>query len=47
MPRFRTPAQRIRDVIDLLESAEASNDCSILEEAIEELKALADELDEE
>ncbi|MEZ0320091.1 MAG: hypothetical protein ABWK05_08910 [Pyrobaculum sp.] len=46
MPRFRTPAQRIRDVVDLLESAAADNDCSVLEEAIEELKALADELEE-
>ncbi|AFA39208.1 hypothetical protein Pogu_1181 [Pyrobaculum oguniense TE7] len=37
-------AKRLRDVIDLLEAAVADEDCKLVEEALDELRELAEEL---
>jgi hypothetical protein len=39
-------ARRLRDVIDLLESALEGRDWDLVEEALDELRDLADELEE-
>ncbi|MFN3803908.1 MAG: hypothetical protein ACK4SY_02510 [Pyrobaculum sp.] len=38
--------RRLRDVIDLLESAVEEGDCKAVEEAIDELRNIVDELEE-
>ncbi len=39
-------ARRLRDVVDLLESAVEEKDWRLVEEALDELRSLVDELEE-
>jgi len=39
-------ARRLRDVVDLLESAVEEKDWELVEEALDELRSIADELEE-
>jgi len=42
----RTKAERLRDAIEMLETAVEERDCSLVEDALEELRALLEELEE-
>jgi exonuclease VII small subunit len=39
-------ARRLRDVVDLLESAAEEKDWGLVEEALDELRSIVDELEE-
>lgn len=39
-------ARRLREVVDLLESAVEEGDCKLVEEALDELRSIIDELEE-
>jgi len=42
----RTKVERLRDAIEMLETAVEERDCGLVEEALEELRILLEELEE-
>ncbi|MGC8582513.1 MAG: hypothetical protein ACP5I3_06385 [Thermoproteus sp.] len=40
-------AKRLRDVVDELEAAVEDGDCKLVEEALDELRSIIDELEEQ